>query len=131
MTSPSETKPFGNPSPWAEPAHCHNIPSPYYNASHFKLRSALRSYINEHVLPYSLDWEAKGEAPREEALRWARSGFCFADVPPQYRPRNVPGPAGLEWGELDVFHTLIMTDETSRVEGGVMTSLGGGSVIGL
>lgn len=31
---------------------------------------------------------------------------------------------------LDIFHLLVMTDETSRVEGGVMTALAGASVIG-
>ncbi|EMD01009.1 hypothetical protein BAUCODRAFT_144587 [Baudoinia panamericana UAMH 10762] len=118
-------------APWSEPAWSHGIPSPYYTDSHRQLRDALRAYINEHILPDSLDWEAKGEAPRSEALRWARSGFCFADVPSQYRSKGIPEPARISTDELDAFHTLISTDETSRVEGGVMTSLGGGSVIGV
>ncbi|KAK5123117.1 hypothetical protein LTR85_003315 [Meristemomyces frigidus] len=122
---------FGSLAPWSEPAWSHGIPSPYYNASHRKLRDALRYYIDERILPYSLDWEAKGEAPREEAVKWAKSGFTFADVPPQYRSKDLPGPAGIPIDELDVFHLLISTDETSRIEGGVMTSLSGASVIGI
>ncbi len=125
------SKPFGSLAPWSEPAWSQGIPSPYYNDSHRKLRDSLRAYINEHILPYSLDWEAKGEAPRSEALKWAQSGFCFADVPHPYRCKDSVGPAGIPVDELDVFHTLISTDETSRVEGGVMTSLGGASVIGV
>ncbi|KAK4553225.1 hypothetical protein LTR86_009755 [Recurvomyces mirabilis] len=125
-------KPFGNLAPWAEPAWSHGIPSPYYNTTHRKLRDELRAYIDKNILPYSLDWEATGEAPRDEAQKWAASGFCFADVPSQYRPSHAaPGPAGMKVEDLDVFHTLIMTDETSRVEGGVFTSLGGASVIGI
>ncbi|KAK3624763.1 hypothetical protein LTR56_020816 [Elasticomyces elasticus] len=127
----SSKEAFGSLAPWSEPAWSHGIPSPYYNDSHRKLRNALRAYVDEHILPYSLDWEAKGEAPRSEALRWAKSGFCFADVPHPYRSQDVVGPAGIPVDELDVFHTLISTDETSRVEGGVMTSLGGASVIGM
>lgn len=124
-------KAFGNLAPWSEPAWSQGIPSPYYNESHKKLRNALREYFDKHILPDSLEWEAKGEAPRSEALRWARSGFSFADVPSEYRPKDIPGPAGIPVDELDVFHTLVSTDESSRVEGGVGTSLGGGSVIGI
>lgn len=32
--------------------------------------------------------------------------------------------------DLDIFHLLVLTDETSRMEGGVMTALAGASVIG-
>ncbi|KAI7484075.1 acyl-CoA dehydrogenase [Hortaea werneckii] len=131
MPSSTEQQSFGSLSPWSEPAWCHGIPSPYYNDSHKKLRDAIRAYVDERILPYSLDWEAKGEAPREEAMRWAQSGFAFADVPPEYRPKNLPGPAGIPVDKLDVFHLLVSTDETSRVEGGVTSSLSGASVIGI
>ncbi|KAM0716974.1 hypothetical protein Q7P37_006826 [Cladosporium fusiforme] len=129
--APKSTSPFGTLAPWSEPAWSHGIASPYYNESHKKLRDALRSYIDAHVLPNALDWEAKGEAPRTERLRWAKSGFPFADVPSKYRPRDIPNPAGIPIDELDVFHLLVSTDETSRVEGGVTTCLGGASVIGI
>ena len=124
------TSSFGELAPWAEPAWSHGIASPYYNDSHVKLRNALRTYVDTHILPDALDWEAKGEAPREERLRWASSGFAFADVPAQYRPKDNPGPAGIPVDGLDVFHLLVSTDETSRVEGGVTSCLGGASVIG-
>jgi alkylation response protein AidB-like acyl-CoA dehydrogenase len=126
-----ETSTFGKLTPWAEPAWSHGIPSPYYAKSHSQLRDALRKYVDEKILPYSLDWEEQGEAPYEEQLKWAQSGFAFNDVPPPYRPKDLPGPAGIPVNELDVFHLLISTDETSRVEGGVTTSLGGASVIGI
>lgn len=129
--SPPQSQPFGNLSPWSEPAWSHGLASPYYNASHTKLRNALRSYIDTHILPHHLDWEAKGEAPRSEQLRWAKSGFAFADIPAQYRPKDLFGPAGLKVEDLDVFHLLVSTDETSRVEGGVTSCLGGASVIGI
>ncbi|KAI7213818.1 acyl-CoA dehydrogenase [Hortaea werneckii] len=131
MPSSTQQQSFGSLSPWSEPAWCHGIPSPYYNDSHRKLRDAIRAYVDERILPYSLDWEAKGEAPREEAMRWAQSGFAFADVPPKYRPKDLPGPAGIPVDKLDVFHLLVSTDETSRVEGGVTSSLSGASVIGI
>lgn len=51
-------------------------------------------------------------------------------MPTKYRPADVSGPAGIPVAGLDIFHLLVMTDETSRVEGGVMTALAGASVIG-
>lgn len=121
---------FGDLAPWAEPAWYNSLVSPYYNASHRQLRAAIRSHIDTHVLPSSLAWEAAGSAPRAAALRWARSGFAFADVPAAYRPAGFEAVAGIPVGELDVFHLLVMTDEGARVEGGVMISLAGASVIG-
>lgn len=118
-------------APWAEPAW-NTIASPYYNDTHRQLRDALRAYINEHVLPNALEWEEQGQAPRKEALRWVWSGLTHFDVPMQYRPKDVPLPAGIPLDKLDAFHLLISTDEGSRVPaGGVMTSLGGASIIGL
>lgn len=126
----STTTPIGT-GPWSEPAWSLGIASPYYNDSHRKLRDALRTYINERILPYHLDWEEKGEAPRDEAIRWVKSGFAIGDVPAKYRPADIPGPCGMNAEEMDAFHLLVSTDETSRVEGGVMSSLSGASIIGL
>jgi alkylation response protein AidB-like acyl-CoA dehydrogenase len=124
---------FGDPAPWAEPAWYHNIPSPYYNATHKTLRGALRAYIDAHILPYALEWEEAGEAPRSEARRYALSGFAFADVPRKYQPGHlkIPEPAGIPSEEMDAFHLLIQTDETARVEGACLISLAGASVIGI
>ena len=131
MASSRTKESFGNLAPWSEPAWSHGIASPYYNESHRRIRDALRAYINEKILPCSLDWEEQGEVPRDVALEWARSGFAFSDVPSEYRQQNIPTPAGIPLSELDAFHLLIQTDETSRIEGGVTASLGGGSVIGI
>lgn len=121
---------FGDLSPWAEPSWYSSLASPYYNDSHKRLRNALRTYVDQKIKPYMLEWEENGGAPREAQAEWARSGFAFADVPEPYRA-GIVGPVGIPVAELDLFHFLIMTDETSRVEGGVTTSLGGGSVIGI
>ncbi|KAK8153989.1 acyl-CoA dehydrogenase/oxidase [Phyllosticta citrichinensis] len=124
----NETSSRAPHAPWAEPAF-HSLSSPYYKPSHYRLQAALRAYINKNILPYALDWEAAGSAPRDAALAWARSGIAYSDVPSAYRPGWVGNPAGIPWEELDAFHYLIMVDEGSRIEGGVGTSLEGASVI--
>ncbi|KAF2815998.1 acyl-CoA dehydrogenase NM domain-like protein [Mytilinidion resinicola] len=129
-SEPVKKETFGNLAPWSEPAWYSSLASPYYNKSHKRLRDAIRSYYDDNVLPYSLDWEEKGDAPLEARLKYARSGFTFADVPAKYRPADIPGPAGIPVAQLDIFHLMIMTDEGARVEGGVGTALAGASVIG-
>ncbi|KAE8830589.1 hypothetical protein PTNB85_07176 [Pyrenophora teres f. teres] len=121
---------FGNLGPWSEPSWYNSLASPYYNDSHKKLRNALRTYIDTKIKPYMLEWEEAGDVPASERLKWAQTGFCFADIPELYRPSNVPGPVGIPVEEMDLFHFMIMTDETSRIEGGVGVALGGASVIG-
>ena len=130
-SKPATSSTFGNLAPWAEPAWSNDLRSPYYNDSHRKLRDYCRKYINEKILPYSLEWEAQGEAPEEARRAWAKSGLAFNDVPQKYWPKGLTNPTGKPSEELDVFHVMIMTDETSRIEGGVTSSLGGGSVIGV
>lgn len=125
------TMDFGNLGPWSEPAWCNALKSPFYDESHRRLRNYCRKYIKENILPYSLEWEAKGEAPREAALKWARSGMAFSEVPEEYRPSDIPNPAGIPFQDWDTFHLMVLTDETSRIEGGVTISLGGASVIGV
>jgi alkylation response protein AidB-like acyl-CoA dehydrogenase len=124
-----DTKLTDHLAPWSEPAF-NSLHSPYYNASHLALRDAIKTYLDTHILPHSLDWEAAGGAPREAAKAWAASGFAFSDVPPPYRPSHIPSPAGVSVDQLDAFHLLIATDQSSRIDGGVGISLGGASVIG-
>jgi alkylation response protein AidB-like acyl-CoA dehydrogenase len=127
----AKQEPYGNLGPWAEPSWYSSLASPYYNASHKHLRNMMRTYIDTHIKPYMLAWEEAGEAPASERLKWAATGFAFADVPEAYRPASVPGPAGIPVAQLDAFHLLVMTDESSRIEGGVATALAGASVIGV
>ncbi|KAF2455593.1 acyl-CoA dehydrogenase/oxidase [Lineolata rhizophorae] len=121
---------FGNLAPWSEPAWYNELASPYYDDSHRRLRDYARQYVDDNILPNHLEWEEQGDVPHEERLKWAQTGLAFADVPKPYRPDNLPGPAGIPVEELDIFHQLVMTDELSRIQGGVLASLTGGSIIG-
>jgi alkylation response protein AidB-like acyl-CoA dehydrogenase len=125
----SDDQTYDSLGPFFEPSFNY-IKSPYYNKFHLDYRDAVKAYIEKHVLPHSLEWEAAGGAPREEALRWARSGFAFNDVPPEYRPKEIPQPAGIAPADLDAFHFLLASDQMARIDGGVSSSLAGASVIG-
>ncbi|KAF4121491.1 Acyl-CoA dehydrogenase related to the alkylation response protein AidB [Geosmithia morbida] len=116
--------------PWSEPAWVRTLSSPYYNDTHRQLRENVRAYVDKEILPHALEWEAKGTVPLEAAIKFSKSGIPFENVPAQYRPSYVPQLAGIPQDKQDAFHALIMTDEMSRVEGGVGIALGGASAIG-
>ncbi|KAI1423181.1 acyl-CoA dehydrogenase [Xylaria sp. FL1777] len=118
--------------PWAEPPWLTSLVSPYYNESHRKLQAYARKYYDENVIPHMLEWEEKGDCPGAAKTSYLKSGLGLLDVPKEYRPKEHRMVAGIPIDELDIFHHLILRDEASRVEGGVMVALSGGAnVIGV
>lgn len=117
--------------PWSEPAWYQGLSSPYYNDSHRRLRDRIREYINTEILPYSPEWEEKGEVPVEASKKFLRAGIALDDVPEKYRPADISSISGLKSSELDAFHMLVIADEMARIEGGVNIGLAGASLIGI
>jgi hypothetical protein len=54
---------FGCPTPYAEPLWYSRNVSPHYTESHRKLRAAIRTYVDEEILPYAFEWESAGKVP--------------------------------------------------------------------
>jgi alkylation response protein AidB-like acyl-CoA dehydrogenase len=123
------TKTFGDLTPWGEPAWYNVLDSPYYGESHRKLRAFVRDYVDNKILPFQEEWEETGVVPAEHRLEFAQSGLAFQDIPAQYR-RGYTLPAGIPDEEWDIFHSLILYDERSRVNSGPLAGLAGGSAIG-
>jgi alkylation response protein AidB-like acyl-CoA dehydrogenase len=118
--------------PWAEPAWLGSLDSPYYNDSHRKLQAFARQYYDENIMPNMLEWEAKGDCPASAKTAFLKTGLPLFDVPREYRPVEFSTVAGIPIDELDIFHRIILTDEASRVEGGVHIALErGANIIGL
>ncbi|KAH8802696.1 acyl-CoA dehydrogenase/oxidase [Xylogone sp. PMI_703] len=131
MSESSSSKPypaFGCPSPYAEPLWYSRNVSPHYTDSHRKLRAAVRKYIDEEIIPYAFDWESAGKVPDTVFKRHAELGYLALATGLD----NVPLPGGIPAKEWDNWHTLILTDELSRVGySGVLWGLGGGNGIGV
>ncbi|KAI1157860.1 acyl-CoA dehydrogenase [Nemania serpens] len=117
--------------PWAEPAWLGSLESPYYNDSHRKLQAYVRKYYEDNVIPHMQEWEEKGDCPGSAKAAHIKSGLEFVGVPKEYRPAGTDTIAGIPIDDLDAFHRVILADESWRVEGGVMISLGGANSIGL
>jgi hypothetical protein len=54
---------FGCSTPYAEPLWYSRNVSPHYTESHRKLRAAIRTYVDEEILPYAFEWESAGKVP--------------------------------------------------------------------
>ncbi|KAI1331036.1 acyl-CoA dehydrogenase [Xylariaceae sp. FL0255] len=119
--------------PWTEPAWLNGFESPYYNDSHRKLQAYVRKFHDENIIPYQLEWEAAGDVPDSARQAYRASGLVHLEVPKAYRPPGTETIAGIvAIDELDAFHRLILSDEGSRIEGGVAMALtNGANAIGL
>ncbi|CAG9954841.1 unnamed protein product [Clonostachys rosea f. rosea IK726] len=122
---------FGNLAPFAEPAWCNDLASPYYNESHRRVRDYVRQYLSEHVVPYAEEWEENGHVPDEARKHYARSGLAFQGIPREYSGA-VGLPAGISHEDWDIFHSLVVSHEVSRIGyAGVTVGLSGGTSIGI
>lgn len=121
--------------PWAEPAWLGSLESPYYNDSHRKLQAYARQYIDTHIMPHALKWEAEGDCPEEAKAAYVQSGLPFADLSTasHYRPTEQQSALDdiVAGGKLDIFHLMVLVDETARFEGGVGIALAGANAIGV
>ncbi|KFZ16189.1 hypothetical protein V502_05211 [Pseudogymnoascus sp. VKM F-4520 (FW-2644)] len=128
MATSTELKPFGSPTPFAEPLWYSRNLTPHYNESHRKLRAAIRAYVDDEILPYAFEWESAGEVPDWAFKRHTELGFHALHT----KLDNVRLPGDIPLKDWDNWHTLIITDELARVGyTGVLWGLGGGSGIGV
>ncbi|KAM3087001.1 hypothetical protein ACMFMG_001110 [Clarireedia jacksonii] len=126
--SNAQFQPFGSPIPYAEPLWYSRDVSLHYNDSHRRLRQSVRKYVDEEILPYAFEWESAGEVPDAAFKRHAELGHMALSA----GLSGFPLPGGIPSSEWDSWHTLIVTDELSRVGyTGVLWGLGGGNGIGV
>ena len=118
---------FGSQIQHAEPAWYQGQPSPYYSDSHVEWRQRIRRFVDEELRPHVSEWEsgAKVLPTKQLCRRMAELKIYGANYPIEFG-----GGGGLV--KFDFFHSLIFSDEFTRVgSGGVTTALTVGVGIGL
>jgi acyl-CoA dehydrogenase len=89
--------------------------SPFYNETHHALRESLRRFVDLEIMPHIDAWEAEGRLPLSLHQKAAEHGFLQMGFPEAY--------GGVRDG-LDVFHSIVRTEELARCgAGGVSASL--------
>jgi acyl-CoA dehydrogenase len=108
------------PIPFSEPPYLCGLPSPYYTSSHLKWQKACRAFVEEHLLPYAMDWEREGTVPPHVFQTFSKHNMLIP---------NLPAPLPVHWlknlgihsilntvkvEEWDYLHTGIYIDEMAR-----------------
>jgi acyl-CoA dehydrogenase len=108
------------PIPFSEPPYLCGLPSPYYTLSHLRWQKACRAFLEEHFLPYAVDWERGETVPPHVFETFAKHNMLIP---------NLPAPLPIQWlktlgihdvlgavkvEEWDYLHTGIYIDEMAR-----------------
>lgn len=127
---------FGDLTPWSDPSWYQGHCSPYYSSTHIEWRSRVRSWLEEHVIPFAPEWEENafyeygehdGQVDHLALQRkFAEAGLLPAvlggEWPEQYTTHKAPQ-------DYDVFHNLILLDELARASPDSASILSTGYII--
>ncbi len=124
-----EGEPFGDLVPYGDPNWYQGWTSPYYDASHLKLRAYMRAFVEKEISPYCSEWEEAKRVPRDLYIKAGKAGIlaCFGCMPACKDYLEVPLPTGLPVDQYNYFHEFVIIDEMSRCgSGGLLWSIVGG-----
>ncbi|EXJ71795.1 uncharacterized protein A1O5_05605 [Cladophialophora psammophila CBS 110553] len=113
------SSPNNNIIPFSEPAWLAGLPSPYYKETHKRFQKACRAFLEEHLLPYAMEWEREETVPDHLFHTFRKHNMLIP---------NLPAPLPVEWltrvgiydilgtpiQEWDYLHTGIYLDEMGR-----------------
>ena len=91
------------------------LPSPHLNDSHEAWRKSVRAFVDREIMAHVNDWDEAGAFPRALHQKAAAAGLIGLGYPEEY--------GGVREG-VDVFHSLIATEELARAgAGGLVAGL--------
>lgn len=107
------------PVPFAEPAWLMGLPSPYYKPTHREFQRRCRTFVDEHLSPYAVEWERDEIVPPHLFQTFAKYNMLIpnmpAPLPADWLHRlGVDNILGVPVEEWDYFHTGIYLDEMLR-----------------
>lgn len=108
------------PIPFSEPPYLCGLPSPYYTLSHLRWQKACRAFLEEHFLPYAVDWERGETVPPHVFETFAKHNMLIPNLPAALPIQwlkslgihDVLGAVKVE--EWYYLHTGIYIDEMAR-----------------
>ncbi|KAF9436573.1 hypothetical protein BGZ76_003587 [Entomortierella beljakovae] len=134
---------FGEMIPFGDPSWYQQWNSPFYTASHRRLRRLMRDFVDKEILPFVYEWDEAKQVPMFLFRKCAEMGILAAVAGNGHLPTDYfdvedtlifrgGANAIVPPSEFDAFHGLIIFDELSRcASGGVLWGILGGLGIGL
>ena len=91
------------------------LPSPHFNESHEAWRKSVRTFTDREIMDHVTQWDEAGAFPRELHQKAAATGILGLGFPEEY---------GGVTEDIDVFHTIVLSEELSRAgSGGLIAGL--------
>ena len=108
-----------NTVPFAEPAYLRGLPSPYFHQTHLDFQKRCRGFMNEHFIPYALEWETQGTVPEHVWHTFNKYNMLIPNLKsplplPWLKRLGINDILGVKVEEWDYLHTAIWVDERAR-----------------
>jgi acyl-CoA dehydrogenase len=108
-----------NAVPFAEPAYLRGLPSPYFRQTHLDFQKRCRAFMNEHFIPYALEWETRGTVPEHVWHTFNKHNMLIPNLksplPVSWLKRlGINDILGVPVEQWDYLHTAIWVDERAR-----------------
>jgi acyl-CoA dehydrogenase len=108
-----------NAVPFGEPAYLRGLPSPYFKRTHLEFQKRCRAFMDEHFIPYALEWETAGTVPEHVFQLFCKHNMLIPNLksplPVDALKRcGIHDVLGVPVEEWDYLHTAIWVDERAR-----------------
>ena len=110
-------KPYGDPTPYAEPAWYRGVPTPFYEEKHAKFRHKMRTWVEANLVPFNEEWDEAGQCPIEKIRRDMHAAGLLSPWAPAHLGGTPPE------GGWDEFMFIIWVDELGRCGAGGVSIL--------
>jgi acyl-CoA dehydrogenase len=85
------------------------LASPHLNDGHEAWRKTVRTFVDREIMPHVNDWDEAGAFPRDLHRKAADIGLIGLGYPEEY---------GGVSEDVDIFHSLISSEELARAGAG-------------
>ncbi|KIW73599.1 hypothetical protein PV04_01703 [Phialophora macrospora] len=108
-----------NAVPFAEPAYLRGLPSPYFRQTHLDFQKRCRAFMNEHFIPYALEWETQGTVPEHVWHTFNKHNMLIPNLKSPLpvtwlKKLGINDILGVPVEQWDYLHTAIWVDERAR-----------------
>ncbi|CZT16524.1 probable acyl-CoA dehydrogenase [Ramularia collo-cygni] len=105
--------------PFSDPPYLLGMPSPFYQEKHLRFQKACRAWMEEHFVPFHMDWENEGNLPTDLFDKFNSYNMLVPNLPSplpvkELHAQGIKDILGTPVEEWDYVHSGIWIDEAHR-----------------